>query len=286
MIDVSKVGLGCANVFAADFLQLIDLASRHGFSAIGGRPLMYAKARAEGLSEADIQKRLADAGVRVGMIDGLVGVLPGELPPEKRHPSLQVLPRDINDSPDEAACLDIAVALGAKLVNTSALLCAPLPVEEMGKAVAALARRAGDRGLRLVLEFIPHTGLPNLAFAQAVVEASGARNVGLLLDTFHFDRTGGTAEDVRRLPPGAIATIQLSDRIPPAEPSDGPIERPRLMPGDGHIDLKGIVSAALENSPDAYVEMEVISGELSALPWDEAVARLAAGARAWAASVA
>src|SRR5204863_487165 len=97
--------------------------------------------------------------------------------------------------------------------------------------------------------------------------------------------TGGTAEQVRRLPPGAIAAIQISDRIPPAEPSDGPIERPRLMPGDGNIDLKGIVGAALENSPDAHIEIEVINGDLMALPWDEAVARLAKAAKAWAATL-
>jgi sugar phosphate isomerase/epimerase len=279
-----QFSLGCANFFQADLLQLIGLASRHGFPTIGGRPLMYAKAR-ESLSEAEVGRRLADAGVGVGMIDGLVRVLPGELPPEKRHPSLRILPSDVAEGPDEAATLRAAEVLGAKLVNTTALLCAPVPIDQMAEAVAALCGRAAEHGLRIVLEFIPHTGLPNLAFAQAVAEASGASNVGVLLDTFHFDRTGGTAEDVRRLPAGAIAAIQISDRIPPAEPSDGPIERPRLLPGDGRIDLKGIVGAALENSPDAYVEIEVINAELSAMPWDDAAERLQAAGKAWAATL-
>jgi sugar phosphate isomerase/epimerase len=279
------MGLGCANVFAADFLDLIGLASRHGFGAIGGRPLMYAKARAEGHSEADLRQRLADAGVRVGMVDGLPHSLPGLLPPEKLHPALQMLPPDITKSPSEADCLRYAVAMGANLVNTSGLLCGPTPLAQMAEGVAALCGRAAEHGLRIVLEFVPKTGLPSLAFTQAVVEASGARNVGILLDTFHFDRLGGTAEDVRRLPPGIIAAIQLSDRIPPVEVNEGPLERPRLLPGEGRIDLKGIVGAALENSPDAYLEIEVINAELSALPWDETVARLAAGAKAWAASL-
>jgi sugar phosphate isomerase/epimerase len=286
VIEASRIGLGCANVFTADLPQLIGLAARHGFPAISGRPLMFAKALAEGISEADLQKRLADAGLRVGMIDGLIHSLPGELPLEQIQAKLGAyLPPDVTAGPDEAECLRAAEVLGAPIVNTTALLCGPLSVDEMAQGAAALCRRAGERGLTIALEFIPYSGLPNLAFAQAVVEASGARNCGLLLDTFHFDRTSGTAEEVRRLPPGAISAIQISDRIPPAEEVKGPIERRRLMPGEGRIDLAGIVGAALENSPDAHVEIEVLNTELGALPPDEVAARLAAAAKAWVASL-
>jgi sugar phosphate isomerase/epimerase len=286
VIEASRIGLGCANVFSADLPELIGLASRHGFSAISGRPFMYAKARDEGLSDADLQKRLADAGVCVRMIDALLHSLPGELAYEAMHPSLQaILPPDVAGGPDEAACLQAAVGLGAPLVNATAVLGGPVSVDEMAAGVAALCRRAGERGLNVALEFVPYTGLPDLAFAQAAIEASGAKNCGVLLDTFHFDRTGGSAEEVRRLPPGAIAAIQLSDRTPLEVETKGPIERRRQMPGEGRIDLAGIVGAALENSPDAHIEMEVLNAELGALPADEVVARLGRAARAWAAAV-
>jgi sugar phosphate isomerase/epimerase len=286
VIDASRIGFGCANVFSADLPQLIDLASRHGFDTISGRPLMFAKALGDGISESDLQRRLADAGVRVAMIDGLIHSLPGELPLEAIQAVLGAyLPPDVTAGPDEAECLRAAEVLGAPIVNTTALLCGPISVDEMAQGAAALCRRAGERGLRIALEFIPYSGLPNLAFAQQVVEACGEKNCGLLLDTFHFDRTGGAAEDVRRLPPGAIAAIQVSDRIPPAEEVKGPIERRRLMPGDGRIDLKGIVGAALENSPDAHVEIEVLNAELGALPHDEVAARLAKAVKAWTATV-
>ena len=48
------------------------------------------------------------------------------------------------------------------------------------------------------------------------MDACGEPNACVLLDVFHLDRSGGTVDDVRRLPPGAIAGIQLSDRIRPA----------------------------------------------------------------------
>src|SRR5205807_4165049 len=72
-----------------------------------------------------------------------------------------------------------------------------LPI--LAEGVAALCRRAAERDLTIVLEFVPYTGLPDLAFTQQVVEASGQPNCALMLDVFHFDRTGGSAADIRRL---------------------------------------------------------------------------------------
>ena len=94
--------------------------------------------------------------------------------------------------------------------------------------------------------------MPNLAVAQSIVEACGEPNVGVLLDVFHLDRSGGTADDVRRLPPGALPGIQLSDRrrTPPGTahvPMGG-----RELPGDGELPLRELIEAALDKQPGRH----------------------------------
>jgi hypothetical protein len=46
-----------------------------------------------------------------------------------------------------------------------------------------------------------------------------------------------------------------------------------------------LITAALENSPDATIDLEVLNEELRSLPMDEAAARLAAAGRAWTESL-
>jgi hypothetical protein len=57
------------------------------------------------------------------------------------------------------------------------------------------------------------------------------------------------------------------------------------MPGEGTLPLDDLMRAALENSPGATLDIEVLNAELSSLPTDEAAARLAAGARSWLATL-
>jgi sugar phosphate isomerase/epimerase len=195
------------------------------------------------------------------------------------------LPPDVLDPPDEATCLSAATALGASIVNVTHYMGQPLPVEVLANALGAVARRAAPLGLQLAVEFFPDSGLPDLPFAQSVIEQCGEPNVSLLLDVFHLDRSGGTVDDVRRLPPCAIAGIQLSDRVRPAPGAEHVPFGGRVLPGDGDLPLRELVEAALENSPDATVDIEVLNDELRNMPPDDAAVRLAAAATLWRAAI-
>jgi sugar phosphate isomerase/epimerase len=278
----SDVGLGCANVMNSGVPELIDLAGRHGFRKISGRPYMYLQALAEGFTEKDIHRKLTDARVQVGILDGLIRSLPGLRPLEAMDPALvAAMPPDITDGPDEDTCLRIAEILGAPIVNVGGVLNGPVSIDEVAEAVAILCRKADRRGLRIALEPIPFTVLPDLPFTQAVIESCGESNCGIMIDVFHMDRFGGTIDDIQALPPGTVAAMQLSDRLPPVTASGLPIDRRRLMPGEGSLPLHEIVEAVLDNNPQAYIEVEVLNNELSALPADEVVSRLAAAVRSW-----
>jgi sugar phosphate isomerase/epimerase len=195
------------------------------------------------------------------------------------------LPPELVDPPDEATCFRAATALGASIVNVTHYMGRPLPVEELAAPLGAVCRRAAPLGLRICLEFIPDSGLPDLPFAQTVVEACGEPNAAILLDVFHLDRSGGTVADIRRLPPGAIAGIQLSDRRRPAPGTAHVPLGGRDLPGEGEVPLRELVEAALRNSPTATLDVEVLNDELRSLPADEAAARLAAATAAWRATM-
>jgi len=283
-IAVPDIGLGCANLLQATLPEFIDAAERAGFRRITARPYAFVQSLDAGWTETALQRRLAEAGIAVTMIDALTNALPGTL--ERAGPDVRTrLPPDQSAPLGEAECFRTATVLGASIVNLTHYMGRSLPLDVAAEAVGGVCRRAAPLGLRICLEFFPDSGLPDLQFAYAVVEACGEPNAGVLLDVFHLDRSGGTVDDVRRLPPGAIAGIQLSDRIRPAA---GTVHVPmsgRLLPGEGELPLRAIVEAALQNSPDATIDIEVLNDELRALPAEDAAVELAAAADAWRATM-
>ena len=66
-------------------------------------------------------------------------------------------------------------------------------------AFGALCDRAGD-DLTVALEFMPYSGVPDLATAWQVVEGAGRANSGLIVDVWHWARAGMTAADLDGVP--------------------------------------------------------------------------------------
>jgi sugar phosphate isomerase/epimerase len=285
-VVIPDIGLGCANIFQATLPEFIELAEKAGFRRMTARPYAFGQALESGWSEAALQSRLADAGMTVTMIDGLSTALPGTPLPSELDPNVRArMPPDVLYPPSEEMCFRAATALGASIVNVAHYMGRPLPVDVLADALAGVCQRAAPLGLTICLEFFPDSGVPDLAVAQSIVEACGEANVGVLLDVFHLDRSGGTVDDVRRLPPGALPGIQLSDRrrTPPGTahvPMSG-----RELPGDGELPLRDLIEAGLQNSPDATLDLEVLNDELRSLSAGETAARLGAAAAAWRATM-
>lgn len=109
------------------------------------------------------------------------------------------------------------------------------------------AELAARHGLTADLEFMPWTGVKNLAAARAIVENAGAENGGVLIDALHFDRSDSTLDDIRALPAKRIHYAQLCDGPVPYDPSDEGLihiaRAERMLPGTGGIDLVGMVQA-------------------------------------------
>jgi sugar phosphate isomerase/epimerase len=150
---------------------------------------------------------------------------------------------------------------------------ADVPVASLIDALGALCRRAEAHGLRLLLEFMREGAVPDLATALAIVRATGAANLAVMFDTWHFFRTGGTLGDLDGLAPGEVGGLQASD-APAAQ--QGVIEarvNSRLLPGEGAIPVGAVIDRVLAGEPDAFIGIEVFSDDLNHLPLAEAAAR-------------
>jgi sugar phosphate isomerase/epimerase len=246
----------CWGTVAATTLdELGDAALAGGFDAISATPAM-------GL----------DAGrpstPPVAYVDALLGALPGS-------PPLEAIERGYRRffEPGTDNCFRAAALTSAPVLNVAHFLGGPAPLTAMIDAFGALCDRAAREGIALTLEFIPGSGIPDLPTALAIVTGTGAPNAGVLVDTWHLSRSGGTVADLAAAPDGTLTAIQVSDRrTTTAEGAYVPMSD-RLLPGDGELPLAEIVQAIRANSGDPIVSVEVFSSVLAALPPPEAAAR-------------
>jgi sugar phosphate isomerase/epimerase len=259
-----EIGLCWGTLQRAGLLELIERAGRHGFPTLSVRPDDVLAALDAGLDATALRRCLRDAGVRVRVIDAISGALPGQPPPS-----------------NEETCYRMAEAAEAPIVNLTHYGGGPVARPEIVDAIGNVCRRARSRGFQIVLEFIPETGLPNLRETLDVVRAAGESNCALLLDTWHLARSGGTLEDVRRLPPGTIGAVQLSDRTPPPPGAPYVPMSGRDLPGEGQLPLCELVRAALANNRRVTAEVEVFSDELRSMSVEAAAARVAAAVKTW-----
>jgi sugar phosphate isomerase/epimerase len=278
-----EIGLCCGTFMDLTLPELIELAGRHGFSTITARPWAYARALEAGWTDQRLRRLLADAKVRVTQMDCLSKGLPGAPSPDELTPELRaILSPDGIDPVDEAMVLQSGAGLEAPWINVSLFRHGAVPFEEMAEAIGGACRRAAGRGLGIALEFNPTTPIPDIGYAQRIAEACGEPNCKITLDYWHLDRSDGTAEDIRRLPPNALGGLQLNDRIRPPPGTPYVPQSGRSMPGEGELPLYDLVRAALENTPGISAEVEVFSQEMSALSADAGAARIKTAAEAWA----
>jgi sugar phosphate isomerase/epimerase len=268
--------LWAGSVQRLDLDQRIEAAHAGGFDSTSLFPYEVHRARAEGVRDAELRARLEDAGVRVAVIDPLARWLPtwsspGELPPDDpAHGDL-----------DAEEVFAMADAFGAEMISVLALYDPPVTAEVGGPAFAELCDRAAEHDLRLQLEFVPGTGLHDLAAAWAVVEAADRPNGGVLLDTWHFFRSESSFELLEALPAEKVFGLQIED-APAAFPADPAREslHGRLLPGEGEFDLPRFMATVADKLPE-LVGPEVFSDELGELPAAELGRRLGETTRAF-----
>lgn len=127
----------------------------------------------------------------------------------------------LRPGPADAAHLRI-VEVGAELGARNVLCVSSDP--DMGATrdkLAVLAERGGALGIRVNLEFGLFTEVKTIGAASAIVRAVDHSAMGLLVDALHWQRSGGTLEEIAALPPAWLGYAQLCDApLVGADPGD------------------------------------------------------------------
>jgi sugar phosphate isomerase/epimerase len=133
---------------------------------------------------------------------------------------------------------------------------------------------AADHGVRIALEFIPVSTVPNLEAALAVLDRADRPNLGLAIDALHLWRSGGRPGDLAKAGPERLYLVQLCDgplEAPEGEALRHEMRAGRRLPGEGALDLAALMRAM---PPGADVEAEVPNAAFAHLPPGERAARV------------
>lgn len=254
---------------SSDFSTAIDLAITHGFGGLDP-DLDYLGSLDDPACVAEAGRRVADSGLRWG-----IGSLPVNLtaPAREFTESLAGLHR----------ALDACTAAGVTALGTWIRpMDDNLPygqnwTRHVGR-LALVAELLRDAGVRLGLEYVgPKTFwsterfpfIHSLAEARDLIADSGASNVGVILDTFHWYTARESAEDLRSLGASDVVSVDIND-APPGRDRDSQQDLDRRLPGTtGVIDLSSFMTALTDIGYDGPVKVEPFMKALADRPIDD-----------------
>lgn len=145
-----------------------------------------------------------------------------------------------------------------------------------------LCQRAARHGLTADLEFMPWTDVPDLHTAVQLLRQVDQPNAGLLVDAFHFSRSGSRLDDLAAVPRPWLHFMQLCV-VPAAPPLTLEAIRTeartaRRFPGEGELDLAALLQALPPELPiSVEVPTETLALQLGAV---DRARRALAGTRA------
>lgn len=234
-----QLSLGALTVLELAPDDMVSCAAEAGYDCVGLRLLPATNAEPAWPAIGDtplvreIERRLADTGVR--MLDVEIFRLLPETDVRVFLPALET---------------------GARLGATQALVAGNDPdPQRLAERFAALCDLGAPLGIAMNIEPMPWTEVKNVAQGVRLLATANRHNAGLLIDPIHFDRAGDVAANIATIPRSRLRYMQICD-APAERPRD--IEtliyharNERLMPGDGALDLKGILRAVPHDIPIA-----------------------------------
>ncbi|MFV0933700.1 sugar phosphate isomerase/epimerase family protein [Pseudomonas jessenii] len=209
--------------------DMVEVAARAGYSHVGLRlvPATPEEHHFALVADSELRRqtlaRLRDTGI---------GVLDVEI--------LRLKPETV------VADFERILAVGAEFGASELLVAGNDPDEQrLTQHFAELCDLAAAYGLHPHLEFMPWTDARNLQQAARIVENAGRENGGVLVDAFHFDRSGSLLEELVKVAPSRLRYAQLCDVAGPRPVDMAEILRQarneRRFPGDGDCDLPGLL---------------------------------------------
>jgi len=226
------VGLAALTVLELPHEEQVSVAAQAGYSHVGlrlipvaGQPVIHA------LDASEVERRLTDTGV------GVLDVEVFRLTPQTNVKEFEAVMATAQRLGATELLVHGADSNEARLIETFRRLC-------------DLAARYG---LSANLEPMPWVEVSNLAKAMRIVDGAARANGGLLVDAIHFFRAGDSPQALAKVPRKFLRYMQLCDARA-ERPSDlqeiiRQARSDRLFPGEGGLDLKGLLRALPSGIP-------------------------------------
>ena len=217
-----------------NFEDRVKIAKEAGYDGIGLRAETYMLAVKQGYSDERMLEILAEHNMKVTEVEYIT--LWAD--PNKTIETPETLLQQFK----EQTIYHMARLFGVGHINCG--LMEKYPAEVHIQAFKELCTRAKE--LVIGLEFMPYSGVPDLASAWNIVKEADCDNGMLILDTWHWARANMTAADLEGVPAEKVVSIQICDvlerRYPDTILRDESMHY-RLCPGTGWGDTEGFLRA-------------------------------------------
>ncbi|MBF0011108.1 sugar phosphate isomerase/epimerase [Enterococcus casseliflavus] len=217
-----------------NFEDRVKIAKEAGYDGIGLRAETYMLAVKQGYSDERMLEILAEHDMKVTEVEYIT--LWAD--PNKTMETPETLLQQFK----EQTIYHMAQLFGVGHINCG--LMEKYPAEVHIQAFKELCTRAKE--LVIGLEFMPYSGVPDLASAWNIVKEADCDNGMLILDTWHWARANMTAADLEGVPAEKVVSIQICDvlerRYPDTILRDESMHD-RLCPGTGWGDTEGFLRA-------------------------------------------
>ena len=270
--------LWCGCVFSHDLYTRAEALHAGGYSAMSALCGDFAALERSGSSLEQVAAELRAREARVSVIDPFLAWYPTFNVGDDAGPHADSL------NTTEQNMLRYADAVGAESMTLlTPFSGSPAPREQVVEALGALADRVAAHGLRVHLEVVPTSQVPDLPTGWDIIREVDRPNAGLVLDTFHLGRSGCEPAMLDEIPLEKVFHLQLCDA--PREPvlADYFEEAVtyRDFPGEGELDVADYVRHLYRDGRLPTCGPEIFSPQLTTLGAADAGRLCAERARAF-----
>jgi sugar phosphate isomerase/epimerase len=258
----------------ADLQERIALAAKYGFEALD--PSLNELAE---LSDSAMSLMLDGLAAKKLELGSVVQAVPVAQPEEKFAEYIKGLTATAKTR-QRARMKRFCTRLSSSDNRLTYLQNFRLHTKRIGEAAAVL----GDYGISFGLEYVgPKTEwsrgkypfIHTMETMKELIAETGKRNLGHLLDSWHWYNAGDTAADLLTLKNSDIVAVHISD-APAGLKLEEQVDSRRALPTEtGVIDIGAFLNALNQVGYDGPVAAEPMSAELRKLPPDEALSRTA-----------
>lgn len=261
-----QIAINSVSTRHADLEGCLDAYARAGFAHVEFALFHVKEYLAKGRGVGDVARLLRDHDL--ACIGGFETPLLCFAPEERRRQNHETVMANARLLAELGAGILVVGTDGPDNLKTT-----PDPLGQMAEIFAQVAEEIADTGVTLCIEFNWSPVVKSLRTAVEIAQRSDRSNVGVLFDPAHYHCTPSKLEQIHAGSAPFIRHVHVDDmRDKPGELSD--CNGDRVLPGEGCLDLAGILGAIEGHCYDGYFSIELFNQELWEMPAVDAAQRM------------